>query len=97
MRRRRGFTFVTLVSFVGTLALAVAIVQTDAALTALRRAAHAAARIRARTAGSSLAASLPAGASGIADLPGAHAQADAASIRVTVSVRGRPLEVVVPR
>lgn len=94
---RRGFTFVTVVAFMGTLAIGVAIVQTDASLMAMRNAARATARARARVAGASLAATLPPDAAGSVDLPGVRARAVAGSVQVEVSVRGKPLEVVIPR
>ena len=97
LRRRRGFTFVTIIAFFGTLALGVAMVQTDTALMTIRRAAMANARARARVAATSLAASLDAGASGVANLPGAEAHTDGAVVRATVTSRGVPLEIVVPR
>lgn len=95
--RRRGFTFVSIVSFMGTLAIGVALLQTDTAITAFRRAAHAQANLRARLAASSLAAALPDGRAAKAELPGAKATATATDVTVEVHLRGRPFVVVMPR
>lgn len=95
--RRRGFTFVGIVAFMGTLAIGVAMLQTDSALTAFRRAAHAQAGLRARLVASSLAAALPDGRAATAELPGAKASATTTDVRVEVQMRGRPFVVVVPR
>ena len=95
--RRRGFTFVTVVAFMGTLAIGVALVQTDTALTAYRFAAHAQAHLRAQLAGASLGAALAPGAAGAGELPGVKASAEARAVTVEVSLRGRPVVVVVPR
>jgi len=96
-RRRTGFTFVTFVTFLGTLALVVAMVQTDAALTAMRRAARACAHVRARAAAASLAASLPPGGQASVTLPGASATAAPGHLEATALYRGRPLALTLPR
>ena len=97
MRRRAGFTFASFISFMGTLAIGLAILQADASMTALRRSTAAAARARARAAGASLAASLGPSDSGSLELPGVSAHAEPGVVRVQVTVRGQPLEVRLPR
>jgi hypothetical protein len=88
---------VSLVSFVGTLALGVAMLQTDAALITLRRAATAAARTRARVAATSFGVAMAGGGAGSLALPGVTVHAGPARVRATTTVRGRTLELAIER
>lgn len=94
---RKGFTFVAVVAFMGTLALGLAMVQTDTAVGAFRHAAHASAHLRARVAGSTLAAALDTGATATVEWPGAKATAEAERVRVEMRLRGAGFEVIIPR
>jgi hypothetical protein len=97
IRSRRAFTLVAFISFMGTLAIGVAILQCDTALGAVRLAANATARVRARTMASSYAASLTPDATGTVETPGVMVTAEKGQIRARVLFRGEPLEITIPR
>ena len=96
-RRRRAFTFVAFISFMGTLAIGVAILQCDTALTAVRLAANATARARALTLASSYGASLSPDATGTLEVPGVIVTAERSLLRARVLFRGELLEFAIPR
>lgn len=94
---RRGFTLVAFISFMGTLAIGVAILQVDTALGAVRQAANATARVRARLAACSYSASLSPDQNGSVDVPGVMVTAERGQMRARVRFRGEPLDITVPR
>jgi hypothetical protein len=92
------------VSLIGTLSLAVAVVQSDTATVALRRAALARARVRLRAALSTTAGAVPRGVAGTVALGSLTVHLEDGRARATLPAPalrrlsdGRPLELATPR